>query len=377
MRDSVVGILIGLFVLTAAGDAQGPASTPSQPTFRTGTTLVEVSAIVTADGRPVADLRPDEVTLLDNGQPQPLTTFEFVDLGDGARPDQRRDFVLLIDDLHLAAKHIPQARAVGRVVIDALGPHDRIAVLTTARDDQRLEFSTDRQAAAAAVARVQAFGSPNVPFEMEHRARAAMAVLRAVAAGVRGDAAERRSIVLVSEGHALPFEEPRLDDYRLAWYEYLAVLREAALSNVAIYAIDPRGLRVIGPGADRASRQVVDVPTSGITSGYARDIVPATSYAGLVSGAQVLAPYFGSLGTLSLNTGGLLTTARNDLAADVPRMLQDSRRYYRLAYVQPDPPPGKRQPTSRRIEVKVSRPGVEVRARQRYAPEPFNVQNSQ
>jgi VWFA-related protein len=361
--------VLACVLLCASLDAQTPSPTSvPQPTFRAGTTLVEVSAVVTRDGQPVTDLRAEDFTVLDNGQPQPLVVFEPVDLGRGESPAQRRDFVLVIDDLHIAARHVPQALAVGQAVIDALGPHDRLAVLTTGRDDQRLDFTTDRAAAAATVARVRAFGGPNVPFELDHRARTAMAVLRAVAAGVRGDAAERRSIVLVSEGHALPFDEPRLDDYRLAWAEYLAVLREAALSNVAIYAIDPRGLRVIGPAADVPSRHVVGVPSGDITSGVGRDIVPATTYAGVVSGTQVLAPYFGSLGTLSLNTGGLLTTARNDLTVDVPRMLRDSRQYYRLAYVQPDPPPGKKQPRTRSIKVQVSRPGLEVRARQRYAP---------
>src|SRR5690606_38875967 len=36
-----------------------------QPVFRSGTTLVEVSAIVTRDGVPVADLRRSEVRVLD------------------------------------------------------------------------------------------------------------------------------------------------------------------------------------------------------------------------------------------------------------------------------------------------------------------------
>ena len=51
-----------------------------------------------------------------------------------------------------------------------------------------------------------------------------------------------------------------------------------------------------------------------------------------------------------------------------PRLFDDSRQYYRLAYVQPDPPAGKKQPLSRNIKVKVTRDGVNVRSRQRYAP---------
>ena len=76
----------------------------------------------------------------------------------------------------------------------------------------------------------------------------------------------------------------------------------------------------------------------------------------------------GSLAVLALNTGGIQTRWTNDLTANLSRMIEDSRQYYRLAYAQPDPPPGKSQPLTRSIKVKVSRGGVEVRARQRYAP---------
>ena len=364
MRVHVVPVVIAACVAPIIGLAQAPSS---QPTFKAGTTLVEVSAVVTRDGRPVTDLRADEVTLLDNGVAQPLAEFAFVDTRTLDGPQARRDFVLVVDDLHIQPRHMPQAKLAARAVIDALEPHDRLAVMTTARDDQTLDFTTDRQTAIGALAAVQAFGPPTAAFEAEHRARTAMAILRAVASNMRSDAGERRSFVLVSEGHAMPFAEARLDDYRLAWVEYLAVLREAALSNVAIYAIDPRGLRTGGMTAATPSRDVMMRPAD-VSSGFASTLTPSVALDSLVSGTQSLSAHFGSLGTLTVNTGGLLTTARNNLAADVPRMLEDSRQYYRLAYVQPDPRPGRTQPASRRIEVKVSRQDVHVRARQRYAP---------
>ena len=82
----------------------------------------------------------------------------------------------------------------------------------------------------------------------------------------------------------------------------------------------------------------------------------------------MLGRYDGSLGLLALNTGGLLTVDTNDIGKHITQMMRDSRQYYRLAYLQPDPDPGKKQPATRRITVKVDRPGVQVRARQMYAP---------
>ena len=75
----------------------------------------------------------------------------------------------------------------------------------------------------------------------------------------------------------------------------------------------------------------------------------------------------GSVGQLADSTGGIMTLDRNDLEANLPRLLQDSRRYYRLAYVQPDVASGERE-KERRIEVKVLREHVEVRARKVYLP---------
>jgi hypothetical protein len=64
----------------------------------------------------------------------------------------------------------------------------------------------------------------------------------------------------------------------------------------------------------------------------------------------------------------LLTVDTNDLGKHIPGIMQDSRQYYRLAYVQPELAEGKAPSQPRRIEVEVDRPRVEVRARQRYVP---------
>jgi hypothetical protein len=64
----------------------------------------------------------------------------------------------------------------------------------------------------------------------------------------------------------------------------------------------------------------------------------------------------------------VLTVDTNELGRDIPRILRESRQYYRLVYAQPNVDPDEGEPPTRRIEVKVSRPGVQVRARQQYAP---------
>jgi VWFA-related protein len=333
----------------AGGLAAAPAAWQDQPTFRAGTTLVEVSAIVTRDGRPLEDLTPEDIQVLDNGVVQPLVAFEFVDLTVVTGPAQRRDFVLVIDDLHIEPRLTRPTQNVALALVRALGPHDRLAIVNTGPHECVLQLSTDRAEAERLLrdVRGQRPLGPPVQLQDELNARIALQVIGDVVTEMQGDASERRAIVLVSEGHSVLPEGTRRDDNNVGVRDaYMALLRDAALANVAVYAIDPRGL-------------VAGFASTGNILGA----MTAESVAGSLAGRR-----FGSLGRLASHTGGLLTVDSNHLHKDIPRILQDSRQYYRLVYVQPEPEPGKAHPETRRIDVKVSRPGVQVRARQQYVP---------
>jgi VWFA-related protein len=201
LRLPVIATLVGVIALHALVRAQVPAA--AQPTFRTGTTLVEVSAIVTRDGRPVTDLRPDEVTVLDNGVPQPLVSFEFVNLGQVDGPAQRRDFLVVLDTLHVDPTRTSQMIDTVLALIDRLGPHDRVAVAATGPPDDALDLTTDHEAARAFVRRgrgQQPALNMAVAGELELRARLAMTRLAQLAAERPADG-ERRAVLFVSEGH--------------------------------------------------------------------------------------------------------------------------------------------------------------------------------
>lgn len=361
VRVPVVATFVAVMALQGGSHGQTPASTPVQPTFRAGTTLVEVSAIVSRGGRPVTDLRADEVTVFDNGEPQPLVAFEYVDLGAVQGPAQRRDFVIVMDNLHIDPTRTPQAIDTALALIDRLGPHDRLGVAATGLPEQPLDLTTDREAARAVVRTMrgqQVMLMATVPGELALRARIAMERLAQVATGLLSDA-ERRSILFISEGHPTLGQNAESMRYGNNGYvEYLEVIRQAALANVAIYTVDPRGLRAPGNAsvASRHTLQPVFAPSG----------LDAPLSAGPRSSAND--DVMGSLAVLALNTGGIQTRWTNDLTANLSAMIQDSRQYYRLAYAQPDPPKGKKQPAARSIKVKVSRGDVDVRARQRYAP---------
>ena len=58
---------------------------PSDPVFRTETVLMEVEVKVTdKQGQPILDLKPEDFTLLEDGEPQTIRTFEYVSEPGGA-----------------------------------------------------------------------------------------------------------------------------------------------------------------------------------------------------------------------------------------------------------------------------------------------------
>jgi VWFA-related protein len=75
------GVSVSLVVVLAvAGFAQAPADSPS---FRTGTTLIEFTVVVTGeDGRHVTDLKQEDVSIVEGGHPRDVAFFHY----EGAPP---------------------------------------------------------------------------------------------------------------------------------------------------------------------------------------------------------------------------------------------------------------------------------------------------
>ena len=81
MKNLLVGTLLGISLLAAAQQAAAPStqSNPTQmPTFRAETELVNVPVVVTRGGKPLAGLKKEDFTVLEDGQPKPVAFFEEV-----------------------------------------------------------------------------------------------------------------------------------------------------------------------------------------------------------------------------------------------------------------------------------------------------------
>ena len=86
MRFRVSAILAALILTVVAGRAQqaqppAPQPTIDTPIFRSNVDAVELDAfVVDAAGNPVTDLTVTDFEVLEEGKPQPITSFAVVDI---------------------------------------------------------------------------------------------------------------------------------------------------------------------------------------------------------------------------------------------------------------------------------------------------------
>jgi VWFA-related protein len=151
-----------------------------------------------------------------------------------------------------------------------------------------------------------------------------------------GEARGRKSLVLVSAGLV---QDPRLRGYR-------RVVTASRRANTAVYFLDARGLVAATSGMQADAAMPLDLVDRSTGTG-----IDETREAG--EGSEGLA----------LDTGGLVLKNRNDLAAGLARIGREARSYYLVGYA---PQNRAADGKFRKIEVKVARRGVSVRARRGY-----------
>ena len=386
-----------------------PARAPSpRPTCRPrrsrsrSTTSRWTRSSPTRQGRFVRNLTKDDFQVFEDGKPQTISTFALVDIPverpdrplytetpiepdveTNERPFDGRVYVMILDDLHVDALRSQLVKSAARRFIEQnLGANDLMAVIFTGgRADAAQEFTSNKRLLLASVDRfigrklqsatlarndeyfrqaAGAFQDTRIPdpYEQEraYNAQGTMRSLRQVAewfAGVRG---RRKTMLFISEGidydvtdlirqpdTPMSSASVILDDIREA-------IQATARANVSIYAIDPRGLTSI---ADE---------TIGVT-GFAVADNPAMRGIGPGGLMNELQLSQDNLRALSEETNGFAVVNRNDPGPAFERIVDDNSSYYVLAYY---PPSDKKDGKFHRIQVRVNRPGLTVRARRGY-----------
>jgi len=140
-----------------------------------------------------------------------------------------------------------------------------------------------------------------------------------------------------------------LDDNR----DFLNILDEANRANVSFYPIDPRGLAVFDTPIEYAP----------IAAPRGRDEAQVAPPTGVVDDFARLRGRLETLETAASATDGLAMIKSNDLNASLKRIVADLSDYYLIGYASTN---AKADGGFRKIDVRVKRPGVEVRARRGY-----------
>jgi VWFA-related protein len=237
-------------LLCAAPAAQDPAPPSQLEPFRTEVNYIRVDMYPTADGKPVTDLRQDEVELFDEGAVQKIDRFEHVLIRGARSQETRRNpatitemreavqdvrarlFVLYLDTEHVEfgpAYNIksPLIQSLNQLI----GGDDLVAVMTPhmqARDitfrrrttsieemlkgmwserDHRLHRSLEEEEVAECYAT-----NPTVAREIIFRKREVRSLdaLEALVRHLRNLREERKAVIAISQGYRLYGEDPTL-----------------------------------------------------------------------------------------------------------------------------------------------------------------------
>lgn len=345
-----------------------------QPTFRAGVDLVTIDVVATgANSAPVHNLKAEDFELLEDGVPQQIQTFQFVDLSSTSaiRPlppgiasnevEPGGLFVVVLDELGLQVDDVSQARRVSEKFFkETLLPNDYVAFIrsgstsgffltsdrtlalnqipqTTGRRERNLGLEQPGLAATGTptpATSLAELDSAIETFGVGENGRESYRVLLNVVEHLRRIPARRKAVLWFSRGGGLPpafFDAVEMG--RLTGRDdqvFSQLIDTARAANVAIYTVDPRGLQT--PAAE-VSRDAEPFET-----GVLRDLAAATGGRALLG---------------------------NDSTGALAQVAAENRAYYLIGYA---PSPSTDKTRARKLSVRTRKPGVSLLHRRVYLP---------
>jgi VWFA-related protein len=389
--------------------SSSPEKQPPGAVFRTEVNYIEVDALVTDErGDVVRGLTRDDFQLFEERIRQEITTFTEVavptkrveptlvertplprDIATNEEGLDGRIYAIVLDEAHTDVRRSALVRKAASEFIERhMAANDIAAVVYTGgRTESAQAFTsnkrllqesvnrfTGRKARSATPERMRTidqqkdmlqptrdpteqapvprFGVDTDPWDSvrAHDARASMATLESVAKSLHDVHGRRKAILFFSEG----IDYDTLDvmgKVQRSASDVLSSMRNAIATatwnNVALDTIDPRGLAT-------ASGLDIEMTAPPQDRGFGIDSQSLD---------RELRRSQDSLRTLAEQTGGVAAVDTNDLATAFDRIVRANTHFYLLGYYPTDfRPDGK----FRRLEVRVTRPGVSVVARNGY-----------
>ncbi|HEY7475878.1 MAG TPA: VWA domain-containing protein [Vicinamibacterales bacterium] len=371
-----------------------PPTSPQQPVFRGEVDVIRLDvSVLDKDRRPVRGLTAEDFTVTEDGKAQRIVAVSEVDMAENDPTpsawmrhvprdvaandlsDQVGDgrlVAIVMDDWNIPFDDLDiiiAARAVGRYVIDQLGPSDVAAVIFPQQAGKTQDFTDDR---AKLVEAVDKFDPPEVqwipatpigpgpgggditqrfsPALMRsqcQRSQPTIPVLDTVASRLATVPNRRKTIFLVSVGMPIDFVATRGCPGELASIMQ-DVFRKSQRGNINIYSIDPGGYRgyenyLTNPirRGGRPAQRVLPLGAAQRAARTRREFL------------QITAEY----------TGARAIVNTDAYEPDIDQIFEEAGSYYLLGYQTSN---GRPDGKFRRVDVKVKRPGMTVRSRSGY-----------
>jgi VWFA-related protein len=399
-----------------------PARAQQPSTFQAEVNLIEVDATVTDDqGNSVIGLTADDFELFDDGQPQKIAAFSFVDLElaipaefpgverpverdvrSNREPVSGRMYVIVLDDMNIDPIRSTIVRQHAREFVESyFGAGDVGAVTyTSGRVDASQDFTSDAQLLLAAIDKFIGRAPRSAAMEALAKFYEDRMTLETDPSGFNPDtvpqlAADMQNARMRTLGKSA---KPTVDitDFDRAQrvvtvFNAVRVLADALtpvrgrrkaivmFSEGFGYQLnEPFGMRSVSDVL-RATQDTLNTAARANVSFYTIDprglVGAATDFMqmkgpGMPDGATQVAirdelrQAQDSLRVLAEETGGFATIDANSLSSAFDRIVDRNSRYYVLGYT---PPEDKQSGRFHKIDVKVKRPGMSVIARRGYA----------
>jgi VWFA-related protein len=411
--------LVGL-LSSAPAYAQSSAPAAQLPVFRSGVDLVRLDIRVTDEaGRPVADLRPDEVRIEEGGTPRPVVLFQHVEaprttyteaaqrtisaqVSTNQGAPHGHVYVLVFDESHILPGHELRARlAAERFLRASVRPGDRVALYALPGPGPQIEFTGDVSRVLHQLTAVRGVGEETGvstlgtmrTYEAYEIARGNQVILERqvnllaqnrLGSDVRTAGSNRSSA-------AADYEDPAavrrtlLEDARSFVARADGDSRRflLALADVvrSLRSVDGRKAVILlseGFQIDNVTHELEAVAAAAAQSYaviYSLDLNPRGVDAGDEAprgGERIteIRDRLQSLGSLSSETGGtLVNDAIEQLDPALARIADTTEDYYLVGFTPAASDSGDRD-RYRRIRVTITRPGAHVSARTGYMPNP-------
>ena len=365
--------------------------------FRAGVDLIRLDVnVLDKDGRPVPGLTVGDFSVFEDGKAQRVVAVSEIDaVSDDPEPSPwmrtaardvatndlsdlaggGRVFVIVLDDFNVpwdAPQIIMSAREIARHVVDSLAPSDLAAVVYPRDAGRTQDFTTDRRKLLDAISsfnprepeyflprgntyRGPGPGGGDMPQRFApsmarsncERTQLAVPTFDTVVRRLATVPNRRKTLVFISTGVPLNLGANR-DCPGVLAETMRNVFREAQRTNVNIHSVDPGGYR--------GYEDYLQYPIGG--DGRPKEFVHSAESA---RNAARLRHDFMEI--TAEHTGAHAVVNSQEIADGVTRIFAEDARYYLIGYETTN---GKPDGKFRRVEVKVNRPDVKVRARSGY-----------